>query len=220
MMSNRFFLIGLIFIVLSCDKSNNNSGYTEVTVTCTNLLTGGPFNDVEIAVAEVSRVMIGLTWGESWETLEKGTPEEGLWHFAFDAKERNKYEYYYQTSLDPSRFYAVNSITFSVIEKGKATYIDLLIAPLGELKLDIKNVSCFDANDKLAYKIDYPLYPEFSSGWSPDRMGCYETVIPHISEPAGEHIITWQVTKSGIMTEFVDTIQIIENEDHVFNLHY
>ncbi|WP_310559025.1 hypothetical protein [Flavobacterium sp.] len=87
------------------------------------------------------------------------------------------------------------------------------------LKQEIVNVNCQGAND-IFNIMDRYTYTEWSS-WSVDVLGCYSnTTGDYFKVPSGKRFFKWQVNRSGVLEEGIDSITFNPGEYKVLTINY
>ncbi|MFA7274902.1 MAG: hypothetical protein WC044_13610 [Crocinitomicaceae bacterium] len=93
-------------------------------------------------------------------------------------------------------------------------------AECGYIQLKVKNISCYDANDKIFFNLK-PSYtdPNYKI-IQMTKLGCFDFEFIDEPVPYGPWIATWQVTKNGVTSNYDSTFYINENQHYYFLLEY
>lgn len=90
-------------------------------------------------------------------------------------------------------------------------------AECGFLQLKVKNISCFDANDKVIFDMQPAYISNYKNIIPVTKFGCYDNEFIDSQVPFGPWTATWEVTKNGITT-FHDTAFVINENQHYYLL--
>ena len=107
--------------------------------------------------------------------------------------------------------------TYGIEDEANPTF-QFEYAECANLKLDIENINCLGPDDKMNFQFRNS-YNSFN-GWSTDRLGCYSYESDYFQIPAGWIIYEWKVDRSGIATNFLDSIFISANANGTFVMNY
>jgi len=214
-MKNMNYLILMALLFFSCKKENSKH-WTEVNIKANNYLTGEPITDVACGVFYSKA---GFFLNVETIALHEGFTENGQYSFGFKAKKNGFYQA--EAAFEYGKYYVINFSNYLYLDYGEVNNFQFDLVPYGFLKLDIKNLSCFDSNDKMKFMRENLEVSNDDTNWSSDRLGCYTYTSPdYFKVPIGTHKYTWNVTKNNVTTEYTNTIIVQENEYLSFNIYY
>jgi len=209
-MKNLIILFLVSLTLLSCKKER------AFHITATNVATGERIPNLHYYVVEAS----AGSFEEKTKTIREGYLDANG-EAKFNMKIKNK-KHVIRVVEPENNCYSENiSLTFGSKEDFKA---DFKFAPCGYIKIKINNVNCEGPSD------DFKLYNTFnqvdfiqSLATTPVRFGtgCYVYAATDFSSiPMGKRMYKWEVTRSGVMNVFYDTIMINEGEYRVYEINY
>jgi hypothetical protein len=212
----RAFIFLLISIIsISCKKENSKK-WTEVKISATNYMTGEPISDITCGVFTIED---GFLFNDKTIALDQKQMENGVYEFGFKAKKNQTY--WAEASFEILKYHVLNFSNYMPISNNTINEFKFEMVPFGNLKLDIQNQACFDANDKLIFKRENLSIPDDDTDWSTERMGCYSySSLNYFSVPIGTHKYTWQVTKNAITTEYFTEIVVNEGDYKTVQIYY
>ncbi|MEX1002856.1 MAG: hypothetical protein WDZ35_12130 [Crocinitomicaceae bacterium] len=206
--------INVLFLLFfgSCDKTNSKH-WTVVKINAQNYITGEPIEDVYCGVYTQK----GGILNSGVEELDVSNTENGVYEFGFKAK-KNK-TYWAEAAIDIDKYYTVKFSNFMNLSNGETNEVEFELVSYAYLTFDIKNVSCFDSNDKLIFsrtsETGYNGYTDvIIDGCYEDSSGAFGKV------PMGKWFFEWQVTKNSTTNTYYDTIELEKGEYRVYELDY
>jgi hypothetical protein len=222
MFNNRFYVF-ILFIVVSCTKPEDSDLWTEVNVTATDYVTGEPLTDIYISILE--RKETGFFDSEVSVINEEFTDANGNYKFGWKARKNSKYDYEYVAQANASKYYIVDFLQFAYLQKGNVYNYNVSLAPKGFLRLNYKNINCFDENDEMfLYYINALDVPNNNTSANPDidtHYGCnIDIVTSYNPEPIGRYEYYYHVKRNGNTTYFLDTITISEGQEAEIKVYY
>lgn len=203
----------ILLLLLGCKK--NSKRWTEITIRVNNYITGEPIDDVTCGVGYYKSHTLKP---DEWVFLDVGSPVNGVYHYEFKAPKAISYG---EFSYDPSKYYPVDVLSTIYYDYGVNEY-QMYLVPFGSLRNTYKNVNCFDENDELIFKnkrnIDIPNF-EFSgdlilTGCDIDIINSYSSV------PVGRYEYKYSVIKNGVISDYIDTIEVKKNEYFSIDIEY
>jgi hypothetical protein len=200
----------LILLLLFSCKKENSKRWTEVTVRVNNYLTGEPIdNDVSCAIIYYKNYKNPLKTDKDI-VLNVGKPVNGVYHYGFKAPKAIQYGVFSWND----NLYPIYVQQFLYYKTGKKNEFQMYLVPMGYLRNIYKNVNCFDDNDLLFYdyikNIDIPDYGFYGNL---ELTGCNIDIVNSYSNlPIGNYEYKYSVTKNGVTTNYIDTIEVKVNQ--------
>lgn len=198
-----FFLLTLC----SCKKA------THVEIQAEDYITGSgnAYAGMEYAVVE--------TWIPFFETKSKIVKtgyldEDG--YASFDLKMKNNRKYILGVS-QPENI-CDGGLMQHYLEHEKNNDVNFKYAQCAYLKLVINNVSCLGPEDELKYKRTW--ITGNSEGTQIVKLGCFNYTGNYFEVPAGEYRYDWEVTKSGITSNYTQNFNIASGDSVIFQIDY
>lgn len=108
------------------------------------------------------------------------------------------------------------------VSKGEETYAEYHSVPMGALRKHLKNVNCFDDNDKIELYAQTEVNSVSPNVGALEQLGCEDLIYGGTSfdNPSGKVYYHYFVTKNNITTEYYDTLEVIPNEINVHLIEY
>jgi len=231
-MKNTIYILTIALLLISCKKLRSKAPLT-VDITCQNPVDGSAFPGVIFKIYEVKdKFSIGLSTNQKKELIYTGTTDvNGKAYYEFDAIKNSKFSYeiffdYSNMDVPEGEYYLNKTRDFDYLKKNEDNVFDFDILPYGESYTHIKNVSCFDSNDKMRYRLKY-LYTGSGNwtGWQSPYAedyfyDCYDNQFSVNKNPTDKIIYEMQITKNNITTTILDTFYRAPNTLTVFELFY
>ena len=213
-----FISVGIAGFLFSCKKENKE--LTTVDFHIYNPVSGEAMTGVKVAVYELKDVtptlsILSDSKYDSNKIWEGVTDAYGKASHTFNAYKKGKYTYWHsvnesfiagkkkveQPEYGPLNKNGINKVTFKVTD-----YVNYVTW--------IKNLNCFDQNDKFRYRRKSLIDPYAWSYWTPSSPvdyfeGCFELVSNNPNVHAQDiWEIEMEVTKNGITTVTRDTFYL------------
>ncbi|AEA43640.1 hypothetical protein [Fluviicola taffensis] len=212
--------IGTLFIFLlsTCTKFGKNvyvDGYVR------NAITGEPYANISLRLYR-GQISWGDPVGTASKTLKEVTTDANGYYKAEHLSTPFNAVYIQLGKGVEGGYILVEGQTPTVIKKGKKRHVDFGIVPYGAISIHIKNVSCFNTNDKIRLYFDGADYNSnvFSTGLMTELEGCIDIQDSPTKISMGNQYFHWEVTKNGITTTYYETIFVEENQTATLNVFY
>lgn len=206
-----------------CKKPQDSDYWTEVHVKAENYVTGEPLDDIFISIIERHDKSL---FESEYEAISFGfTDENGEYYFGWKAKRNNKYSYEYLEQANSDKYYLIQMQQFDYLSKGGTHYYTIQLAPRGLLRLNYKNVNCFDENDEFfihyIYCLDVPDNNIVGNPAIDTRLGCDVDVITSYNpEPIGRYEYKYHIKRNGVTTYHIDSVTVSEGQETEIKIHY
>ena len=204
-----------------------------VDITAVNPITQEPFKGVKFYITEVKdKFSVGLNSNQKRTQIYSGeTDANGKAYYEFEVPK--KYKWTYEINFDfsqmdmPTGDYHINKGGhFDYLQRNYDNVFDFELMPYTESYTHIKNINCFDSNDKMRYRTKY--IDTGTGNWSiwhtpynQDYIeGCYE-LSSDVDITISERIVyEMEVTKNSVTTITIDTFYRAPNVVNAFELFY
>jgi hypothetical protein len=136
----------------------------------------------------------------------------------FDFKMKNSKSYRLFVEVPENNCY-YNDLTYVMKHDSSNMHAYFEFAPCSSLKFEINNVNCQGSSDSMRFR-NKMSYSDWES-WSTDRSGCYAYTSENFFDvPMGWRIYEWEVNRSGVITNFIDSIYLDAGEYGTFVMEY
>jgi hypothetical protein len=197
----------IALLVLSCGKEST------IHIKAINPVTGAPYAGLQYGITATKTTYNGekKVFEETGFLNENGE--------AFVAiKVRDGRTYNVGTTKPLNTCYVKDySFSFGKEDEANPTF-QFEYAECANIKLDIENINCASPADKMNFQFKNS-YSDYN-GWSTDRLGCYSYDSDYFEIPSGWIIYQWKVDRSGIITNFMDSIFIGAGGQGTFVMNY
>ena len=211
MKTKIIFVLPLIVLLFSCAKERT------IKVSAINPATDVGYADLRITI-HASKT--GADGEELTKVYEGYLNENGEVYATFNVKKGRYYVIKCQSPPNVNVCYTNNTTyTYDIHDPNNKEFV-FEIAPCGNLQINVKNVDCQGASDKIVFHFK-PVYLEGIGNMLPlERFGCYENEFIQETVPMGIWIATWEVIKNGVTTNHDSLFYIPVNQLFYFNLFY
>lgn len=207
--------ITIAILILSLLSLSSCGKKSTIHIKAINAVTGEPYSGLEYAI-------IATKTGGNGEKIvfeKRGALNENG-EAMVAIRVRTGRTYNVGTSKPPNYcFDSQIQSTFGKEDPANPTF-QFEYAECGFLQLKVKNVSCFDSNDKIVFNTQPVNLPSYNNINPQTKFGCYENEFVDSQVPFGPWIATWEVTKNSVTTIHDSTFYINENEHYYFLLEY
>jgi hypothetical protein len=212
--------VSLLFTLLSCKKVSKE--FTTAEFHLYNPVTGEAFSGVNVKIVMKKEKPHPFTFETKYESTEiwsGKTDENGKASYSFKAFTNSKYQYW--PIIDQSILYSntiLDQPMFQSLDINKVNKLEWQIVSNANYVMWIKNVNCFDSNDKLRYRFR-EIETNYSNPgyWRPADIenipkyfeGCYTFLDTEI-QSSPQHIweIETEIIRNGIKTTKLDTFYL------------
>lgn len=200
----KLFFILLIISIVSCRNDNEEQLPTKVNITVRDLETSDSLPNAEVVIFKVDRNNSTLV-----TPVHQGISDSlGFYSYTFTADEN----YYYYATATSGNYLIKN---YELINRGIESNIDVKLAKPGFLAIHIKNISPFDANDKInIFDSNYYLLYQIFDGPTVDTT-IVITAYGNQSNP-----VNWKVTKNDTTITYNQSFNYISLDTISFDLFY
>ena len=201
-------------MLCSCKKENHKR-WTEINIDAKNYLTGEPIKDVSCGVFYFD--------GKTNVVLDAGLTENGSYSFGFKWK-KNKI-HWAEASIPIDKYYTVTFANSLVVEMGEINNYQFELVPKGNLRLNVKNINCFDEYDEILIHhincLDVPGNDVISNPNIDTHFGCYVDIFTTPTlEPVGRYEYYYHIKRNGITNYYTDTVVVKQGEVTEIKIHY
>ena len=158
---NTIYILAIIVLLSSCKKMRSKDTLT-VDVTCVNPVDGTAFPGVIYTIYEVKdKFSVGLNTNQKKELIYTGeTDINGKAYYEFDAIKNSKFSYeiyfdYSEMDVPDGEYYLNKTRDFDYLKKNEANVYHFDIMPYFSFVQSVKNVNCFDSNDKMRFRMKF-----------------------------------------------------------------
>lgn len=204
-------LLPILALLFSCAKERT------IKVSAINPATGEGYANLRITIFASKT---GPEGEELTQVYEGYLDDQGEVYATFDVKKGRYYVIKCQVVPDITTCY-INNLTYNydIHDPNNKEFV-FEIAPCGNLQINVKNVDCQGASDKIVFHFK-PVYLDGIGNMLPlERFGCYENEFIQETVPMGNWVATWEVTKNGLTTTHDSLFYIPVNQLFYFNLFY
>lgn len=222
-------------LLVSCVKKRDKD--TELEYTLMNPVTGQGYKGLRIEIHEIETKDVGkqLIFEGETEYVRDDiiacaiTDENGY------AKVRFRKKYYqgsrkkgigYVEQFNTDDIYDAQVQNYNTIYSQQITVVEdfhrkMVLLPYGGIVRHFKNVNCFDANDKLEFKVKkvHTSDNQFSP-WGGGYLGCFDEIYSAGTGPSDSIIFQFRLTRNNEETIFYDTFVNNAHVTDTFKIFY
>jgi hypothetical protein len=197
----------LLLFTIACNKKRT------LHIKAINAVTGEPYAGLAYGI---SATTTGIG-GEKKVYDHKGTLDANGEAFV-TLRVRGNRTYNVGCTKPPNTCY-VKDINFSFGKEDKTKNdFQFEYAECATMQRKVKNVNCFDANDKIEITIQNTVNSLLPNPWVLNGCSEYETVPTLV--PIGTYNLKWVVTKNGVSTTYNDSFVLNENDFKYHTINY
>lgn len=220
-----------LFFFLGCKK--NDVLLFKVAVQCEIPYDHTPIPGVKFKVVEYSSggdQLFGPSEPTGFE-MQGITGENGRAVVAFTKRRKETKNRYYQCFFDYSSvespypdYSLINTPQFIDVFANEPKEIYLRLLPKMDINYKIENVNCTGPSDSMRIILrnineqDY-YYDFINNYWSPYFIGCYSE-IDNFNSTSGRYVFKIQVTRNGVLNEYMDTILVAPGVNNNLFINY
>jgi len=224
-------ILGILLLLTNCKKLRSKAPLT-IDITCQNPVDGSAFPGVVFKIYEVKdKFSIGLSTNQKKELIYTGTTDiTGKANYEFDAIKNSKYSYeiffdYSNMDVPDGEYYLNKTRDFDYLKKNETNMFDFDILPYFSFVQHIKNINCFDSNDKMRFRMKQLFTngtPEWSF-WDTLEQAYFHDCTDEINnlyKPQDIYIYIYEVesTKNGVISTYIDTFYMTAVD--TFKIYY
>ena len=220
-----------LFFFLGCKK--NDVLPFKVAVQCEIPYDHTPIPGVKFKVVEYSSggdQLFGPSEPTGFE-MQGVTGANGRGVVAFTKRRKDTKNKYYQCFFDYSGvqspysdYTLINTPQFIDVFANEPKEIYLRLLPKMDINYKIENVNCTGPSDSMRIILrnineqDY-YYDFINNYWSPYFIGCYSE-IDNFNSTSGRYVFKIQVTRNGVLNEYMDTILVAPGVNNNLFINY
>ena len=213
-MKKLVFLVLLCIILSACGKDTTVSGRVYDPNTNQGIA------NIKVIVSKEKINPIPFSWDGAGATTEATTTTDANGNYLLNFHKNKNRTYYLYFLNDDDLFYKIES-EMKFLETNEVNQIiDYKLVPSAFIKKKIKNINCFDENDKIEiYASDD--FGEIPSNIPYTLIGCVDQTSATFGKTiSGKIYYHWIVTKNNLTTHHYDTITLMPNEERYYEILY
>jgi hypothetical protein len=202
------FITFILFCLLlfSCSKKEM------IHVSAKNPVTGDPYGGLRFTITEEktgTQEIFTKVYDNNLNTFGEAL-------FEFKLKKNRSYKLSIETPAN-NCYKEPADITFAIQDDSFDFKFELV--PCANINIKVVNINCQGDSDFMTYRERFS-YNEWCD-WSYNIMGCFNNSSNvFVKAPSGLRIFNWKVNRNGIITEYLDSIYLDENEYGNFEMNY
>jgi len=219
--------VSLLLVGVGCKKKSKE--LTTVNFHLYNPASGQGYSGVKVSILQEKNTSEGFNSSSETEVVWEGvTDADGKASYSFKAYNSTKYSYWEtvdKSFLQNPSIKILQKAEFVPLDKNEVNDIEYLYTIPASFVFDVKNVNCFDENDRFRYRRNWVYGSQYTdqfgwTNWSQDQFGCYE-LISNYSNYYNDILITqYEVERNGVLNTYMDTFYITPNFIDTLKIYY